>query len=378
MLTKRKLITLIGALIMLLAVVGLVTYYKKDSQASSQKGPPAVPVTAVAVVSKTMPVRLYAIGNVEPFTSVAVKARVDGQIVSVHFKEGEEVKQGAVLFEIDSRPFAAALKQAQANLAKDKALLDRAVEQEKRYKDLLAKNFISPDAYEQVRTNMETAAATVRADEAALENARLSVEYCTIRSPVTGYAGRIQIQQGNLVKANDTNPLVTINQVVPIFVTFSVPEQNLADIRKYQADGELRVQTTFANSTRAPVAGRLSFIDNTADVTTGTIKLKAEFPNTDKALWPGQFVNVVLTLYEQKDAIVTPSASVQNGPNGQYVFVVKPDMTVELRNIKIARAEGDDTIVASGLAPGEQVVTVGQLRLAPGTKVNLGKPAQTS
>jgi multidrug efflux system membrane fusion protein len=378
MLTKRKLITLIGALIMLLAVVGLVTYYKKDSQASSQKGPPAVPVTAVAVVSKTMPVRLYAIGNVEPFTSVAVKARVDGQIVSVHFKEGEEVKQGAVLFEIDSRPFAAALKQAQANLAKDKALLDRAVEQEKRYKDLLAKNFISPDAYEQVRTNMETAAATVRADEAALENARLSVEYCTIRSPVTGYAGRIQIQQGNLVKANDTNPLVTINQVVPIFVTFSVPEQNLADIRKYQADGELRVQTTFANSTRAPVAGRLSFIDNTADVTTGTIKLKAEFPNTDKALWPGQFVNVVLTLYEQKDAIVTPSASVQNGPNGQYVFVVKPDMTVELRNIKIARAEGDDTIVASGLAPGEQVVTVGQLRLAPGTKVNLGKPAQAS
>ena len=378
MLTKRKLITLIGALIMLLAVVGLVTYYKKDSQASSQKGPPAVPVTAVAVVSKTMPVRLYAIGNVEPFTSVAVKARVDGQIVSVHFKEGEEVKQGAVLFEIDSRPFAAALKQAQANLAKDKALLDRAVEQEKRYKDLLAKNFISPDAYEQVRTNMETAAATVRADEAALENARLSVEYCTIRSPVTGYAGRIQIQQGNLVKANDTNPLVTINQVVPIFVTFSVPEQNLADIRKYQADGELRVQTTFANSTRAPVAGRLSFIDNTADVTTGTIKLKAEFPNTDKALWPGQFVNVVLTLYEQKDAIVTPSASVQNGPNGQYVFVVKPDMTVELRNIKIARAEGDDTVVASGLAPGEQVVTIGQLRLAPGTKVNLGKPAQAS
>ena len=378
MLTERKFITFAGALLVLLAVVGAVTYYKKDSQASSQKGPPSVPVTAVAVVTKTVPVRLYAIGNVEPFTSVAVKARVDGQIVSVHFKEGDEVKQGAVLFEIDSRPFAASLKQAQANMGKDKALLDRAVEQERRYKDLLAKNFISPDAYEQVRTNMETAAATVRADEAALENARLSLEYCTIRAPVTGFAGRIQIQQGNLVKANDANPLVTINQVVPIYVSFSVPEQNLADIRKYQAVGELKVQTEFANAARPPIAGKLSFIDNAADVTTGTIKLKAEFPNTDKALWPGQFVNVVLTLFEQRDAVVAPSSAVQNGPNGQYVFVVKPDMTVELRNIKIARAEGDDTVVASGLAPGEQVVTVGQLRLAPGTKVNLGKAAQAS
>ena len=378
MLTKRKLITVLGALLVVLAAMGLVAYYKKESQASSQKGPPAIPVTAVAVVSKTVPVRLYAIGNVESFTTVAVKARVDGQIVSVHFKEGDEVKQGAVLFEIDSRPFAAALKQAQANLLKDKALLDRAVEQEKRYKDLLDKNFISPDAYEQVRTNKETASATVSADEAAIESARLSVDYCTIRSPVTGYAGRIQIQQGNLVKANDVNPLVTINQVVPIYVTFSVPEQNLADIRTYQAAGELRVNASFANSTRPPIAGKLSSIDNTADPTTGTIKLKAEFPNIDKALWPGQFVNVVLTLYDQKDAIVTPSASVQSGPAGQYVYVIKADQTVELRNIKVARAEGDDTVVASGLQPGDQVVTVGQLRLAPGSRVSTGKGAQAS
>jgi len=378
MLTKRKLITLLGALIVLIAAAGLVAYYKKESQASPQNAPPAIPVTAVAVTSRTMPVRLYAIGNVEPFTTVALKARVDGQIVSVHFKEGDEVKQGAVLFEIDPRGFAAALKQAQANLAKDKALLDRAVEQEKRYKDLLGKNFISPDAYEQVRTNMETAAATVRADEAGIENARLSLEYCTIRAPVTGYAGRIQIQQGNLVKANDTNPLVTINQVVPIYTTFSVPEQSLADIRKYQTDGELKVQAAFANSTRAPISGKLSFIDNTADATTGTIRLKAEFANTDKALWPGQFVNVVLTLYEQKDAIVTPSAAIQSGPSGQYVYVVKPDQTVELRTIKVARSEGDDTVIASGLQAGEQVVTVGQLRLAPGSRVNVGKSAQAS
>ncbi len=376
--TRKKLFSGIAVLAMLVAALLLLQQATRGSRAESQKTAPTVPVTVSPVVAKTMPVRLLAIGNVEPFTTVAIKARVDGQILSVKFKEGDEVRQGAVLFEIDSRPFAASLRQAQANLLKDKALLDRANEQEKRYKDLLAKNFISPDAYEQVRTNSATAAATVSADEAAIENAKLSLDYCTIRSPVTGYAGRIQIQQGNLVKANDTNPLVTINQIVPVSVSFSVPEQNIADIRKYQADGELKVQAGFANSTRPMVAGKLSFVDNSADATTGTIKLKAEFPNVDKGLWPGQFVNVVMTLYDQRDAVVAPSAAVQSGPTGQYVYVVKPDMTVELRNIKISRAEGDDTVVASGLQPGDQVVTVGQLRLAPGTKVNVGKAPQTS
>src|SRR5215471_6646451 len=376
--TRMKIFSGIFALAVLAAAAIVVFQATRNSRADTQKGAPPVPVTTAPVVVKTVPVRLYAIGNVEPYTTVAVKARVDGQIVSVHFKEGDEVRQGAVLFEIDPRPFAATLKQAQANLLKDKALLDRAVEQDKRYKDLLAKNFISADAYEQVRTNAETARATVAGDDAAIESARLSLEYCTIRSPVTGYAGRIQIQQGNLVKANDVNPLVTINQIVPVYTSFSVPEQNLADIRTYQAAGELRVNASFANSTRPPIAGKLSSIDNTADPTTGTIKLKAEFPNIDKALWPGQFVNVVLTLYDQKDAVVTPSASVQSGPAGQYVYVIKADQTVKLRNIKVARAEGDDTVVASGLQPGDQVVTVGQLRLAPGSRVSTGKGADAS
>ena len=376
--TQRKLFSGIFLLALLAAAGFIVFQANRGSRADTQKGPPAVPVTTAPVLLKTVPVRLYAIGNVEPYTTVSIKARVDGQLMSAHFKEGDEVRQGAVLFEIDPRPFAAALKQSQANLLKDRALLDRATEQEKRYKDLLAKNFISPDAYEQVRTNAATAAATVAADEAGIESAKLSLEYCTIRSPVTGYAGRIQIQQGNLVKANDVNALVTINQVVPIYTSFSIPEQNVADVRKYQAAGELKVQAIFPNAAHSPVAGRLSFLDNAADMTTGTIKLKAEFPNTDKALWPGQFVNVVLTLYEQKEAIVTPSAAVQNGPNGQYVFVVKPDMTVELRNIKISRGEGDDTVVTNGLQPGEQVVIVGQLRLAPGSRVSVGKAAQAS
>jgi len=376
--TRKKVFSGIFALALLAAGVFFIFQANRGPRAETQKAAPVVPVTAMAVVQKSVPVRLLAIGNVEPYTTVAVKARADGQLVGVKFKEGDEVRQGNVLFEIDARPFVANLKQAQANLLKDKALYDRAAEQEKRYKDLLGKNFISPDAYEQVRTNLETAAAVMAADEAAIENAKLSLDYATIRAPVTGYAGRIQIQQGNLVKANDTNPLVTINQVVPIYASFSVPEQNIADIRKYLAAGELKVQATFPNAAHAPVAGKLSFIDNSADMTTGTIKLKAEFPNTDKALWPGQFVNIVLTLYEQKDAIVAPSAAIQSGPNGQYVYVVKPDMTVELRNIKIARAEANDTVIASGLQAGDQVVVVGQLRLAPGTKVNLGQGAKAS
>jgi len=376
--TRKKLFSGIFALALVATGVFFVFQANRGSRAEAQKSSPVVPVTAVAVVLKTIPVSLLAIGNVEPFTTVAIKARADGQLMAVKFKEGDEVRQGAVLFEIDPRPYAAMLKQAQANLLKDKALYDRAVEQDKRYKDLLAKNFISPDAYEQVRTNTATAAATVSADEAAIENAQLSLDYCTIRSPVTGYAGRIQIQQGNLIKANDTNSLVTVNQIVPIYASFSVPEQNIADIRQYQAAGILKVQATFPNAAHAPVAGRLSFIDNSADMTTGTIKLKAEFPNVDKALWPGQFVNIVLTLYEQKDAIVAPSAAIQNGPNGQYVYLVKPDMTVELRNIKISRAEANDTVVASGLKAGDQVVVVGQLRLAPGSKVNPGKGAPAS
>ncbi len=348
------------------------------SRAADAKGSQSVPVTVAAVVARTMPVRLYAIGNVEPYTTVAVRARVDGQLVGVRFKEGDEVKKGAVLFEIDARPFQASLRQAEANLLRDKALLDRAVEQEKRYKDLLDKKFISPDAYAQNVTNTATANATVRADEAAVDSAKLQLEYCTIRAPITGYAGKIMVQEGNMVKTADSTPLVTLNQIIPVFVTFSVPEQNVSELRLYLAKGDVKVQARLPNSTVMPTGGRISFLDNSADTTTGTIKLRAEFPNADRALWPGQFANVAVTLYEQKDAVVAPSASVQNGPSGQYVYVVKPDLTVELRNIKVARAEGDDTVVASGLAPGEQVVTVGQLRLSPGAKVTLGRASSAS
>jgi multidrug efflux system membrane fusion protein len=369
--------TIVVGLLVLAALAVVIFLWPRlagQSRGNTPKGPAAVPVSAAKVAVKNVPVRLSAVGNVEPYTSVAVKARVDGQIVAVHFKEGDRVRKGDVLFEIDPRPFQATLEQAQANLAKDQAQLDRAKTQDLRNLDLLKQNFISKDAYEQFKTNVETAAATVRGDQAAVDNAKLQLDYCTIRSTLDGYAGRILIQQGNLVKANDTNPLVTVNQIVPVYTSFSVPEQNLPEIREHQAKGDLTVEAVLPTGKHPPISGRLSFIDNSADTTTGTIRLKAQFANTDTALWPGQFVNVVLTLYEQDNAIVTPSTAIQNGPNGQYVFVVKPDQTVELRNVKVDRTVGDDTVVGQGLQPGETVVTAGQLRLAPGSRVTFEGP----
>src|SRR5574340_421557 len=367
----RRTLTLAALAALVIAVGGWYAHQRAGTRAATPRADPAVPVTVATVARKDVPVRLHAIGNIEPYTTVAIKALVDGQIVAVHFAEGEEVRQGAVLFEIDQRPFQAQLAQAEANLLKDRAVLGHAAEQEKRYKDLLAQKFISPDAYGQVKANAESAAAQVRADQAAIEGVKLQLSYCTIRAPITGYAGKIMIQRGNLVKANDTNALVVINQVRPIYASFSVPEQNLDAVRKYLADGELAVTAQVPGSIGAPVAGKLTFIDNTTDVSTGTIKLKAEFPNTGKELWPGQFVNVVLTLTQEKNAIVMPSTAVQNGPDGQYVFVVGADGHAALRDVKIERTESGDAVIVSGVTPGERVVTAGQLRLAPGVAVSI-------
>ena len=373
MTASRRAFVAVAVLVAAVAGGALVMRDMPGSRAAAPKPAPAVPVSVAKVVTQSVPVRLRAIGNVEPHTTVAIKARIDGQIVAVHFKEGDEVHKGDVLFEIDKRPFEAQLAQAQATLAKDKALLDHANEQERRYKDLLDKKFVSPDAYAQIRTNAETAAAQIRADEANIDSVKLQLAYCTIRAPITGYAGKIQLQQGNLVKANDTTPLVVINEIVPVDVSFAVPEQSLAAVRKYDADGELQVSAQVPNSGEQPIAGKLAFIDNTTDVSTGTIKLKAEFANHDKALWPGQFVDVVLTLTHEANATVVPATAIQNGPNGQYVFVLKPDHTVDVRDVKVERNEANLAVIAQGLAPGDVVVTVGQLRLAPGTRVTVAE-----
>jgi multidrug efflux system membrane fusion protein len=360
---------------LVLVVLGAATaaYFVNDSRAKEKKGvrgPAAVPVSVTSAIQKSIPVRLQAIGNVEAFSTVSIKARVDGQINSVNFKEGQELRKGEVLFRIDARPYEATLKQAEANALRDAAARDQALSQERRYKELLEKNFISKEAYAQIATNAQTAEATARASQAALENARLNVEYCTIVSPLDGYAGKVLLQVGNLVKANDMSPLVIINQVRPIYVNFAVPEQALGSLRGYMASGPLAVEVMLSGETNVLAEGRLIFVDNAVDPTTGTIKLRGQFDNKDASLWPGQFVNVRVRLFEQTDAILIPARSVQTGPEGQYVYVVKADKTAELRKVTVERSEGEQVVV-KGLAEDEQVVTRGALRLAPGVRVEI-------
>ena len=377
------LLVILGAVLVAYSDAGknLAAYFSIDIRAKegrkAAKGPPAVPVIVAAVAKETVAVRLTAIGNVEAFSTVALKARVDGPIVEVNFKEGAPVKKGDVLFRIDPRPYEAALRQAQANSLRDAAARDQARSQERRYQDLLDKNFISKEAYAQIRTNAETAAAVAKASDAALEQARLNLEYCTIRSPLDGFVGKVLLQAGNLVKANDVNALVVINQVRPIYVNFAVPEQSLTEVRKRMAEAPLEVEVLPVDPNQVHPKGRLIFVDNAVDPSTGTIRLRGQFDNADAALWPGQFVNVTVRLYEEPDAIIVPSTSVQTGPEGQYVYLVGDDLTAELRRITVKRVEGERTIVATGLAPGERVVTRGQLRLGPKVRVQIAKPGDT-
>ena len=357
---------------LLLLAVQISACGQKSSSAADKKstGGPAIPVVVAPVIGKTVPLRVEAIGNVEPYKTVAVKARVDGQIVKVFFTDGQEVKEGQPLFQLDARPFQASLQQAEAALLRDKAQLDRARTQQERYQDLLHKNFVSPDAYAQFVTNADTAAASVRASEAALESARLQLEYSTIRAPISGRTGKITIQLGNLVKANDTVSLVVINQVAPVYLSFAVPEQYLGPIRKYMAEGKLPVEAR-VQGVEGAATGEIAFIDNTVDVGTGTVKLRAVFPNKDSVLWPGQFVTASVTLREQHDAIVVPSQAVQTGPRGSFVFVVKPDLAAEVREVAVERVEGTQSVIAKGLAAGERVVVNGQSRLIAGSKVSI-------
>lgn len=377
--TRRNLFAF-AAVVTVVAAVGLGSYLvadgrnAKDAGKGAGKGPPAVPVSVAVAARQTVPVRLLAIGNVEAYSTVAVKARVDGQIIEVNLRDGAPVKKGDVLFRIDPRPYEAALRQAEANALRDAAAREQAQSQARRYQELLDKNFISKEAFAQIRTNAATAEATAKASQAALENARLNLEYCTIRSSLDGYIGRVLLQAGNMVRANDGNPLVVINQVRPIYVNFAVPEQNLAEVRQRMAQGPLTAEVVPGAGQQAHPVGRLIFVDNAVDPSTGTIRMRAQFNNQDAALWPGQFVNVSLRLYEQRDALVVPAQAVQSGPEGQYVYVVDQEMTADMRRITVQRTEGEYAIVASGLAENERVVTRGQLRLGPKVRVQIAKP----
>lgn len=358
-----------GIYVIVVLLLSLFISACSDSKAK-QPGQRVVPVKVGDVTQQDVPLQINAIGNVEAYNTVSVKALIGGEVIGVHFKEGQDVKQGDLLFQIDPRPYDAALKQAEAQLARDVAQAKNAEDQAKRYEILVQKDYVSKDQYDQLRANADALAAAVQADKANVENSRLQLAYCTIRSPIDGRVGSVLINKGNVIKANDL-VMVTINKIMPIYVTFSVPEQNLSDIKKYMAAGSLKVEAVIPGDEKRPAQGVLTFVNNAVDTTTGTIQLKGTFENKDKRLWPGQFVNVSVTLTIQRNAVIMPSAALQAGQQGQYVFVVKPDFTVESRPVTVARTYGDLAVVAQGVKPGEKVVTDGQLQLIPGTRVEL-------
>ena len=416
-----------GRLLVLVALLAAAGCSDRASGTQRATAPP-VPVLVAEAVRRDVPLDVSVIGTVQALTTVGVKSQVSGQVVKVNFTEGQDVKAEQLLFTIDPRPFAAALaqakanvgrdtaqmrqaeaalaqrqaevQQAMANLERDQAQLENARVQERRYKTLVEKELVARELYDQFRTNLSALEATLNADRAAVENARaaaqaaaagvenaraviqadeamvetanLNVGYTTIRAPMNGRTGNLMLQAGNVVKANEDNPMVVIAQVHPIYVSFAVPQQHLTAIKQYSAAGPVKVRATAPGAAK-PAVGRLTFVNNTVDPTTGTIQLKATFDNAENVLWPGQYVDVVLTLTTQP-AVVVPSQAVQPGQQGPYVFVVTPDLTVQPRPLELGRRLATETIITKGLAPGERVVTDGQLRLIPGSRVEIKPP----
>jgi membrane fusion protein, multidrug efflux system len=361
------------------------------------KAPAAVHVAAVE--QRAIPDQITTFGAVEALSTISVRAQIGGELIEVCFKEGDTVEAGQVLFRIDPRPYEVALQQAEANLAKSKALVeqakaasakdrtqaDNAQQELKRNEKLLPQKMISQEEFDRSRTTalalqeavsadeatVRSAIESIRSAEAAIEDAKLRLEYCTIHSPIRGRTGSLQINQGNLVKANDTLPMLTITQVQPIYVSFILPEKKLAEVRRRMAEGTLEVTAKIPNDEQAAARGTLSFIDNAVN-NTGTIRLKATFENTDGQLWPGQYVDVVLQLAVQANAIVAPTRAIQSGQSGDYVYVAKQDNTVEVRNVTTSSLSADGmTVIKDGLKVDEKVVIDGQVRLAPGAAISI-------
>jgi membrane fusion protein, multidrug efflux system len=405
-----------------------------QGQPKNSAGREGVPVTIDTAVSKTVPVQIRAVGSVQAYASVTLKSQLDAEVAQIHFSEGQAVKKGDLLFTLDQRPWEAVLrqaeanlgrdtaqlqqavaavaqtmaaeKQAEANLARDTAQLENANNQLRRYKGLIEEGAVSRELYDQVRTNaaaleatieadkaaiantrasiqaaqatVENIKAVIKADQATVENARVQLSYTTIRAPMDARAGNLLVRVGSAVKArDDTAQMLLLNQIQPIYVSFSVPEQYLQDVKKFLAAGTLRVQASPRGQDESPASGDLSFVNNTVDPGTGTIQLKATFPNRESALWPGQFVNVVLTLTTQPDSVVIPSQAIQTGQQGQYVYVMRSDSTVESRPVTVGLRLGGETVIEKGVSPGDKVVTDGHLRLVSGTRVQV-KTAATA
>jgi len=361
------------------AILDKVSAPKAVTSDPKARPQPAQSVFAEVADTRSMPIQVGAIGTVQPIATVIIKSRIDGKIDKVHFEEGQEVKEGDLLFTLDNRAFQAQLAQAEATLERDRAHLQRAQLELRRQTELASRGAASVQKLEDAQTAVKVLEAAIQADQATSENARINLNYTSIRAPISGKTGSINLKRGNLVKSNDTTtqavPLVTITQLHPIYVGFTIPERHVADLRAaITSEQSLEVIVTVPNERQTPVIGALTFVDSQVDVATGTISLKATFGNGDTRLWPGQFVNVTLTLGRQANALAVPSTAIQIGQNGPYVFVVKPDSTVELRLVRVDRTVNNMAVVAEGLAAGDRVVVDGQLRLSNGSRVSVQRP----
>jgi multidrug efflux system membrane fusion protein len=365
----------VSALAVLVSFAGCSRSEGEASAAPAPVQPPRVPVAVATVEQRSVPIDLQAIGTAQAYSVVEIRSQVTGELTAVNFKEGEDVRKGQVLFILDRRPLEAALQTARGNLERDTAEAANAAVIAKRQQDLMARGIIAKEQAEQSSTNAAALAATLEAGRGAVASAELQLQHATIVSPFNGRTGQLLVHPGNLVRANDTTPLVTINQVAPIHVSFGVPEARLDELKRYLRQGTLKVEAAPPGAADTGSPGRITFIDNSVDATTGMITVKAEFANQDDRLWPGRFVNVRVTLSTNPNALVVPSVAVQSGQLGDYVFVVKQDESVEYRKVIIDRIIGDRTAIRNGLAVGEKVVTDGQLRLTNGTRVTIKAPA---
>jgi len=354
---------------------------KEQGQAAQPAtGRPAAPVVVASVEQQDIPVQIHAIGNVEAYQTVFIRSQVNGQIQKIFFKEGDDVREGQPLFQLDKRPFQAELERAAGQLKRDQAQGENSRLQAERYSDLEKQGIVAHEQADQLRAQAKAESAAVEADKAALEAARVQLQYTDILAPINARAGVLMINLGNLVKANDTPYLVQLNQVTPIYVTFSVPEGNLDRVRQRYASGQLKVLALPKGQADHPVEGKLTFIDNGVDTTTGMFKLKGTFQNSNRRLWPGQFVDVALELSTQKNAIVIPTKAIQNGQQGDYVYVIRVDSTAESRAVKQVGTYQNLTLISDGLKAGEQVVVNGHMRVVPNSKVIVQStiPTQTN
>jgi membrane fusion protein, multidrug efflux system len=336
-----------------------------DNKAPQKPQAATVPVTIAVVEQRDVPVQIKAIASVDPYVTVGIKTMISGEITTVNFKEGQDVNKGQLLFTIDRRPMEADLRRAEATLARDEATAANDRAQATRYAALMKEGVVAQEQADQMVTAANASDALVKADRAAVENAKVALQYAQVYAPISGRTGNLMVQLGNVVKANPDTPIVTINQISPIYVTFTIPEQYLGDVKRYMAQHSLTVKAEIPNDPK-PALGTLTFIDNAVDRQTGTIKLKATFANADRRLWPGQFVNATLTLADQPNAITVPNEALQTGQQGQFVYVVRQDGIAEARNVTVARTIEGKSVIASGLQPGERVVTDGQLRIRSG------------